>query len=385
MPLQPYRNVGSVNGANNALGTMQDIQQMQQRNALFDLGQKEYAANAPVREAARRTSLDAAELQSITDGAVAAMPFIQAGDDAGLLRSVQNRYQNLVEQGRDPSDTQDILNMLQSGDTGQITQAKEIITAIAGGGEEGGIERQNVQSTFVGDNGNLFTVRRNGDVVDTGYKPSENVQLVTRPDGSTIAVDTKGTNAGQPVATVVTQEEALKGKETASKVTETGKLTAQLELEPQIKSAVAQAEATANAAADLAKEQKSNATTFAVYETAMSSLMDGLGNTDTGPFVGRIPAVTANQQIADGAIAAIAPVLKQLFRAAGEGIFTDKDQELLLAMVPKRSDLPAARESKFRNIDAIVRAKLRIYDNPTQPSDISNEPSNIDDIVKKYQ
>ena len=385
MPLQPYRNVGSVNGANNALGTMQDIQQMQQRNALFDLGQKEYAANAPVREAARRTSLDAAELQSITDGAVAAMPFIQAGDDVGLLRSVQNRYQNLVEQGRDPSDTQDILNMLQSGDTGQITQAKEIITAIAGGGEEGGIERQNVQSTFVGDNGNLFTVRRNGDVVDTGYKPSENVQLVTRPDGSTIAVDTKGTNAGQPVATVVTQEEALKGKETASKVTETGKLTAQLELEPQIKSAVAQAEATANAAADLAKEQKSNATTFAVYETAMSSLMDGLGNTDTGPFVGRIPAVTANQQIADGAIAAIAPVLKQLFRAAGEGIFTDKDQELLLAMVPKRSDLPAARESKFRNIDAIVRAKLRIYDNPTQPSDISNEPSNIDDIVKKYQ
>ena len=149
-------------------------------------------------------------------------------------------------------------------------------------------------------------------------------------------------------------------EQTISKGKETGNLQAQLALKPEVESAVTSAVSSATAIADQSKTKKDNATTFAVYETAMSSLMDGLGNTDTGPFVGRIPAVTANQQIADGAIAAIAPVLKQLFRAAGEGIFTDKDQELLLAMVPKRSDLPAARESKFRNIDAIVRAKLGI-------------------------
>ena len=56
----------------------------------------------------------------------------------------------------------------------------------------------------------------------------------------------------------------------------------------------------------------------------------------------------------------MAPVLKQMFRASGEGIFTDRDQELLLAMVPDRKDTPEARAWKIRNIDNIVRAKLGI-------------------------
>jgi hypothetical protein len=58
--------------------------------------------------------------------------------------------------------------------------------------------------------------------------------------------------------------------------------------------------------------------------------------------------------VAEGAVAAIAPVLKQLFRVAGEGVFTDRDQQLLLDMVPKRTDFPQAREAKLANIDKIV-------------------------------
>lgn len=104
--------------------------------------------------------------------------------------------------------------------------------------------------------------------------------------------------------------------------------------------------------------QAENNRTFSLYDTAMRGVSEGLDSTMTGPLAGRLPAVTSGQQIAEGGVAAIAPVLKQLFRAAGEGTFTDKDQELLLAMIPTRTDLPEARNWKIGNIDRIVREKL---------------------------
>ncbi len=104
--------------------------------------------------------------------------------------------------------------------------------------------------------------------------------------------------------------------------------------------------------------QAENNRAFSLYDTAMKGVSEGLGSSMTGPLAGRLPAVTAGQQIAEGGVAAIAPVLKQLFRSSGEGTFTDKDQELLLAMIPTRTDLPEARDWKIANIDRIVREKL---------------------------
>lgn len=105
-----------------------------------------------------------------------------------------------------------------------------------------------------------------------------------------------------------------------------------------------------------------------LYETAKEGLMSGLGGSDTGRFVGMLPAITANQQIAKGSVAAMAPVLKQLFRTAGEGVFTDRDQQLLLEMVPGRTDLPEARNAMIANIDKIVKAKLRSANRSAAPS-----------------
>lgn len=95
-----------------------------------------------------------------------------------------------------------------------------------------------------------------------------------------------------------------------------------------------------------------------LYETARDGLMSGLGGSMTGPIVGRMPAYTSNQQIAEGSVAAMAPVLKQLFRVAGEGVFTDRDQALLLQMIPTRNTRPEARQAQIANIDRIVKAKL---------------------------
>lgn len=98
--------------------------------------------------------------------------------------------------------------------------------------------------------------------------------------------------------------------------------------------------------------------TLNVYVAARNGLLTGLSGSETGPVAGRLPAVTSGAQTAEGGVSAMAPVLKQIFRVAGEGTFTDKDQQLLLEMVPTRKDTPAAREAKIRNIDNIISAKL---------------------------
>jgi hypothetical protein len=101
-------------------------------------------------------------------------------------------------------------------------------------------------------------------------------------------------------------------------------------------------------------------TAYATYQAGVKSLEDAMSATSTGPLAGRIPAFTSNQQIAEGAEATMAPVLKELFRSSGEGTFTDADQALLMKMVPSRTDHAEARKAKLEMIDGIVRAKLGI-------------------------
>lgn len=140
--------------------------------------------------------------------------------------------------------------------------------------------------------------------------------------------------------------------------TEAAKLRARLNLEPSVAEAVTAAKNESKAEAETRKTEKSNESAWAVYDNAMSNLAGAMAGTETGPVAGWIPAVTSNQQIAEGAVAVMAPVLKQMFRAAGEGVFTDKDQELLMKMVPTRKDTPEARVAKIKAIDSVVRAKL---------------------------
>lgn len=100
--------------------------------------------------------------------------------------------------------------------------------------------------------------------------------------------------------------------------------------------------------------------TYDAFQKAIGNVEAAFKNTETGPIIGRLPAYTAEQQIAEGAVAATAPILKQMFRAAGEGVFTDRDQALLLDMAPQRSDRPEAATAKIQAIKDIVAAKLGI-------------------------
>jgi hypothetical protein len=173
---------------------------------------------------------------------------------------------------------------------------------------------------------------------------------------------------------VAASEAIIEGAKSGAK--EAAKLAVQYKLAPGVKLAVADAVALSTAKANINKENRSNAKAIDVYDTGISALSSAMDEAYTGPIAGLMPALTAKAQIADGAVSVMGPVLKQMFRSAGEGVFTDKDQELLMGMIPTRKDLPEARAAKLKNIDAIVRAKLAPEDLPEAaplPSGVTEE------------
>jgi len=125
----------------------------------------------------------------------------------------------------------------------------------------------------------------------------------------------------------------------------------------EIKAAVTEASANAKRLASDTGEARSNEKALNVYDTAMSGLNKALGGTSTG-LTGWLPALTDESRTAEGAVSVMAPILKEIFRSAGEGSFTDSDQKLLMDMVPTRKDGATARKAKMEMIDAVVRAKL---------------------------
>jgi hypothetical protein len=139
---------------------------------------------------------------------------------------------------------------------------------------------------------------------------------------------------------------------------ETAKLTAQLNLKPEVESAVIMATGQAKLEVDKIGKNRSNKRALDVYTGAMSNLTKALDNTITGPFIGLTPGLTANAQIADGAVAMLLPLMKDVFRGAGEGTFTEGDQKILTNLIPTRSTLKEARAAQIQAIDTIIRSKL---------------------------
>lgn len=173
-----------------------------------------------------------------------------------------------------------------------------------------------------------------------------------------------------PQQRIVLRQEGLRGRApsvTAEQVgqRERAKLQAQADIKPELAFAVRTSEEAAKRISQQTKEKRKGDKALEVYEGAFKNLTDSLGQTFTGPGVGLIPAITENSQTAEAAIASMAPILKEVFRVSGEGVFTDKDQELLLRMIPDRGIHPEARKAILSNIDAIIRSKIGV-DEPEQ-------------------
>lgn len=111
--------------------------------------------------------------------------------------------------------------------------------------------------------------------------------------------------------------------------------------------------------AEQAEKARESETTFRVFSEALDNLSTALGATSlSGPIAGRLPATTTSAQIADAAKAIMLPTLKQIFRQAGEGTFTDADQRALEALLPRREQTREAQIATIDAVEQIVRAKL---------------------------
>ena len=309
----------------------------------------------------QRRLLDEERSQAVLEDAFTIQRQLQAGDVPGAQNTALARFDAIRQLNGDPSHTLALLNKLDAGD---IEGALNDVTSVVDFGIA--TKRLRDPSDLVPADTQAFEGLIAG-FTDEEKQKARRVKagLAPRAVGSAGQTITVEGIAGAVAGTLQTLAE---GKET-------GTLTAQRKLKPGVQAAVTTAVKGAEALADQALLDRTNAGTFDVYETGMRGLVTGMDNTLTGPFIAMLPAVTANAQIADGAVAAMAPVLKQMFRAAGEGIFTDKDQELLLEMVPSRSDFPEARQAKLVNIDAIVRAKLGIQ--LPVPGGDADDPRNL--------
>jgi len=127
---------------------------------------------------------------------------------------------------------------------------------------------------------------------------------------------------------------------------------------PEHLSDVALAKGEAAATVDANKIDLTNERARKTYNIAIAEFRTAMGDTSKGPFVGLLPAITSGQQTAEAAAAVMAPILKNIFREAGEGTFTEGDQKILMDMLPKRTDKPEVVKFKFMMIDKIVQTKL---------------------------
>lgn len=262
-----------------------------------------------------------------------------------------------------------------------LTGMPETVTAAelqVVGGMGGAGQNTGVQSTFTTDDGKLGLVFRDGrrEITDTGVQRSYQARNYgDRPfifDSKSGQLMPVGGAAGEAALRAADQQRQAEVE--------------QARQEAMVKEG-------AKAAAGAAETERSNAAAYSAYESGMRALAESLGKTTTGPVAGLLPAFSDDQRIADGAIAAMAPILKQMFRSAGEGTFTDNDQKLLMDMIPTRQDGPAVQRAKFSNIDSIVRAKLGMGEEPAQqvpapqqaPAQQTAPAADVDALLEKYR
>lgn len=282
-------------------------------------------------------------LHSVARGAleVQSIPTVE-----GKIASLNKRRDELVSQGVDTQDTDEILSLYSAG---RIDKANQIIDSIVKLSERQGVIKAPIGGQQSAEGRSFEDLISNFSAEDKTKARRVKAGLDPRMVGS----------ATQTIANLGTAPAVADVEAVISGAKEVGKLKGQKKLKPEVEAAVVSAVGQAKAEVTRLGEERSNSKTLGVYETAMGNLTKALDETVTGPFIGLTPAMTSNAQIADGAVAMMLPLMKDVFRGAGEGTFTEGDQKILTDLIPTRSDTAAARASKISMIDSMIRAKLK--------------------------
>jgi len=289
------------------------------------------------------------------------------GQTDAAINLLSNRVEHIQRLGGDPSDTTGLLERLQAGkgdpallgevqkELGSFVEAG-MITGEIGGAQQAGMAsaktKQFVDGTvqMVLPTGQVQVILPNGQPV-SGVDAEAALQRAMQNEVH-YAGQKSGAMAGATQGAAYQYAAPIAGAQAQARA------SVEAATAPGIAAATTAATEGAKAGTKISVQQRSNAIAYDAYQKAMEGVKSAFESADTGPIAGRMPAVTVAAQTAEGARASAAPVLKQLFRSAGEGVFTDKDQQLLMDMMPDRKDHPEVVQTKLNTIDAIVKAKL---------------------------
>ena len=345
-----------------ALNTAQqfnDYQQMPTKNRLLDAqvqGVELGNDSKRIRQQSAQYGIDRQQqLDQVSDMAADAyelLPLFESGDQFQVMDKLKGRVDKITQSGGDPSDTIDFMTRLQNGSL-SAEQAKAELSTVIGKAQQLGVFGS-PQTAAIRDFKSKAAAA--GLVEGTPeYEHAAKVDLGVVARAGSSAAERAATNSELGDAIV---KQGAKEAAATEDAKVRAKLMAELDLKPSIQKRVEEAVASVKTNTKISSDERSNERAFSVYESSISGLVSALDGANTGPMIGWLPALTANQQIADGAVAVMAPVLKGIFRTSGEGTFTDKDQAMLLTMIPTRSTAPEARASQLAMVDAVVRSKM---------------------------
>ena len=287
---------------------------------------------------------------------------IQSLPDDQKLQALRENRQTIINNDGDTSDTDAGIKLAEAGDFETLNQGLDNI--VASGVRQGIIPQSG---------GQISAEQQTFENLIKDFSPEDKTKARRRKAG----LDARAVgSAVQTIAETGTAATIADVETVLASAKETGKLTAQLKLKPEVEAAVIMATGQAKLEVDKIGKNRSNKKALDVYTGAMSNLTKALDNTITGPFIGLTPGLTANAQIADGAIAMMLPLMKDVFRGAGEGTFTEGDQKILTDLIPTRSTLPEARIAQLKMIDTIIRSKLS-----AEPT-VSDQPLSEEELLE---
>lgn len=261
----------------------------------------------------------------------------------GVISFGENRIQGLKSMFADTQDTERVLNFFKTGNIEEgVANLKATISAFDQAKSMGPTGAMRERNSLLNDlNSDDPNVRRSAKVA---------LKLIAAPVGSAMTTLSGGSEEDQDAFTDLTEDvDYSKAK---------GKLKAEFKFKPEVAAAVQLATLQAKDAADLSVENRGNNRALAVYETSIDTVRSAFDKASTGPIAGWFTAMGASNQMAKASVAMMGPLMKDIFRSAGEGTFTDGDQALLMSMLPSTSDKPEAVAFKLEFMDKIIRSKL---------------------------
>ena len=261
----------------------------------------------------------------------------------GVISFGENRIQGLKSMFADTQDTERALNFFKTGNIEEgVANLKATISALEQANSRGPTGAMRERQALLNDlNSTNEDVRRSAKVA---------LKLMAAPIGSAMTTLSGGSEEDQDAFTDLTENvDYSKTK---------GKLKAEFKFKPEVAEAVQLATLQAKDAADLFVENRGNNRALAVYDTSIDTVRSAFDKASTGPIAGWFTAMGANNQMAKASVAMMGPLMKDIFRSAGEGTFTDGDQALLMSMLPSTSDKPEAVAFKLEFMDKIIRSKL---------------------------